>query len=249
MQESGKVLIVAGSDPSAGAGLQADLKTMEAHGVYACTVVTTITWQHESGFEGLEWVKPEIVLNQLRTLLRKYSFPVVKFGIIEDMDFLGIVCKEIRRHNPDAKLVWDPVLKASSGFQFHGANVLDSANLLSQMEVITPNWTELVGNSDEDKVELAKKFSAFTNVLVKGGHRKTDYAIDYLFQKRNVEVIKFSPETIAPYGKHGSGCVMASAIAANLMKGHSLVDSITNAKKYITAFLLSTDGMLGKHGY
>lgn len=247
MQTGTKALIIAGSDPSCGAGLQADLKTMEAHRVYACTVATAITWQHESEFAGLEWVKEQVVLDQLRTLLKKYRFSVAKIGIIESPALLQLVCDEVRIHNADIKIVWDPVLKASAGFQFHSDNIMASADFLSHMELITPNWNELRGETEEEKFKYAFLFSAFTNVLIKGGHRESEHAVDCLFQKRNQEIVKFQPDTIAPVGKHGSGCVLASSIAANLYHGKSLHDAITNAKKYVTKFLLSSDTLLGVH--
>jgi len=237
------VLTIAGFDPSNGAGLTADIKTFETIGVYGLSVCTAVTVQHESKFNSLDWVKETTVLEQLSILLEKYPITVVKVGLIEHLELLNQVIHRLRKAQPAIQIIWDPILKASAGFQFH--NTIDSelfTEVAKKCYLITPNKQEsaqLFGALTD--TEIVNKY---TNLLLKGGHENGDLSTDILFEKE--AITKYSNPRLE-YSKHGTGCVLSAAIAAYLVQGNSLKIACQKAKEYVTRFIQSTDTLLGKH--
>jgi hydroxymethylpyrimidine/phosphomethylpyrimidine kinase len=232
------VLTIAGFDPSAGAGLLADIKTFEQFGVYGFGVCTAVTVQNESSFDHPGWLENDHIIEQIDCLYRTQRPEVVKIGLIRDLDTLEVIIDNLLRHNSDLKIIWDPVLKSSTGFSFHEAidqNKLDS--ILQRIFLVTPNSIEA------EQLKLSEG-TDFCNVLVKGGHKQDAECEDLLYMNDG-QILSFPGVRIPKAEKHGSGCVFSSAIAAGIAKGNSLPAAITNAKEYITEFLLSTDTLLG----
>lgn len=240
------VLSIAGFDPSGGAGVLADIKTFEQHKLLGMGVVTGLTFQNDSEFDGVQWVEINGILKQLEVLTRKFRFRVVKIGMIRDLEMLSEIISVLKHQN--ARIIWDPVLKTSSGFTIH--KTLESEQLVSILKniyLLTPNTDEvkiLSGKSNE--AEGAKELSKYCHVLLKGGHSEKQRGRDFLFTKEG-EIFSFKPKKITEGRKHGSGCVLSSAIAANIALGNNLHRSCLKAKDYVTKILLSNKTLLGYH--
>jgi len=234
-------LSIAGLDPSAGAGLLADIKTFENNQVYGLGVVTAITYQNENQFYGLKWIDFSIIESQLNVLFDQNNIGFVKIGLIESLSLLNNICQYLRARNNSIKIIWDPIISSSTGFSFH--KEIDKKDLKKVMDTIyltTPNIDEskmLFG----DKVEINNN----CNIYIKGGHSEDDFIQDILYF--NGEKYEFRSSRIQNGEKHGSGCVLSSAIAANLAKGQDLVDACGNARDYTIAFLKSNSTLLGYH--
>ncbi len=239
------VLSIAGLDPSNGAGLTADLKTFEANGVYGLSVCTAITVQNEHEFVGLEWVKCNLILQQIDILVSNYSVRFVKIGIVENLKVLVRIINHLHEKNPTIKIIWDPILKASSGFSFH-SNLKEESliEVIKSCYLITPNQIEW----DQLFAPLQKKIplEEMCNIFLKGGHSDGEYSIDTLLEQ-GVET-QYKAIRL-PYTKHGTGCVLSAAITANLENGKSLKESCDLAKQYVTKFIDSNNTMLGDHHY
>jgi hydroxymethylpyrimidine/phosphomethylpyrimidine kinase len=246
-EESIHVLSIAGFDPSGGAGILADIKTIEANKVSGMGVVSALTFQNDSEFDGVNWVETENILRQIHTLQRKFSFHVIKIGIIKDLSTLEIITDDLISQNPNVQIIWDPIVSASAGFEFHTNFEREKLfQLLKKFFLITPNTKEaefLTGFSDSQTA--GKKISEYCNVLLKGGHNDKEPGVDYLFTKNERE--KFLPEATDVFQKHGSGCVLSSSIAVQLAKGMDLTTACRNAKKYTERFLTSNKTLLGVH--
>jgi hydroxymethylpyrimidine/phosphomethylpyrimidine kinase len=241
------ILTIAGFDPSGGAGVLADIKTFEQHQCIGMAVQTANTIQTEDEFVSVNWLDEKIVISQLEVLVSKYKFEYVKIGLIPNLEFLQTVISILKANDNTVKIIWDPILSASAGFDFkYSLNELES--LLNQLYLITPNWDEVkVLSKNNDALIGAKFLSQFTKVILKGGHNETDLGKDYLFQ--NGIHNGFNPKkTVKPiFAKHGSGCVFSSAITSNLQQGYPLHKSILKSKRYMEGFLSSNNTLIGKH--
>jgi hydroxymethylpyrimidine/phosphomethylpyrimidine kinase len=242
------VLSIAGLDPSGGAGLLADIKTVEAHKVYGLGVVSANTVQNDITFEKAEWMKLEMMTEQIELLRKRFQIKFVKIGLIENMKILDQLISNLKVQIPDSKITWDPVLKASAGFEFH--KNIDQVNLekiCSAIYLITPNIHEGIAlGKTENAMENAKALSKFCNVFLKGGHREIKKGYDHLFTVEGKE-FSFRPKLKNVSEKHGSGCVLSSAITANLAKGFSLHQSCLRGKEYTARFLASNTTLSGYH--
>jgi len=242
------ILAIAGFDPSSGAGLTSDIKTFEAHGLYGLSVCTTVTIQNDIDFKASHWVKPALILEQIDTLFERFEIQVVKIGIIENWKTLVLVLTKLKTLNPTIKVVLDPVLKATAGYDFHSEdelNVLDS--ILDSIFVITPNFEEIKQLYPEKTIEDTIEYiSSKTNLYLKGGHRTEQVGLDQLFYEKIVQ-LNIEPKGINISPKHGSGCVLSSALASNLMLGRSLAEAAVSSKRYTEYFLSSNTSLLGNH--
>lgn len=241
------VLTIAGHDPSGGAGLNADIKTMEALGVQGLSVCTAITYQTEDSFNDVVWLSTKKIKKQLMPLLERYQIDFVKIGIIENISTLKWILKTLRSYNPDILILWDPVLKTSTGFKLQKKiSTSTLREILEQIDVFTPNWEEIAVLSDKrDPMEGAKSLSKYCTVYLKGGHKEDQKGVDHLWQMKQMTV--FHPTAISEYGKHGSGCVFSSALIASLALGQTMNDACLQAKSYIERYLLSSETLLGIH--
>ncbi|GAB3828181.1 hydroxymethylpyrimidine/phosphomethylpyrimidine kinase [Pontibacter rugosus] len=242
-------LTIAGFDPSGGAGLTADIKTFEALKVQGLSVCTALTYQHESEFEGVDWLNTEQLKHQLTILLRKYKVPFAKIGLVQSMEVLQQLIKLMHQLSPDTNLIWDPILKASAGFTFHEQVQAEQLKeLCRQLYLITPNWLEMQQlMPDKPAPEAAAQLSQYCHVLLKGGHNQEKPGYDYLYYKG--EAKSFRPKQQVQIGKHGSGCVLSAAVTALLAQGYPLHKACRKAKDYTTRFLNSNSTLLGYHHF
>lgn len=239
------ILTLAGFDPSGGAGVLADVKTFEANKCLGMAVQTANTIQTEDHFASVNWLSEEDVLAQLKLLIERYSFAGVKIGLIPSFSFLAKAIDVIRSKNESAIIVWDPVLSASAGFDFeHDLNELEQ--VLKQVNYITPNWNEITQLSGlSDALEGAKALSKSTKVYLKGGHHPDYPGKDFLVCNEEIKAFNPKPGDFNP--KHGSGCVLASALTANLVLGYPEQKAILRTKRYMEEFLKSSLSLLGHH--
>lgn len=239
-------LTIAGYDPTAGAGVLADVKTFEMHQVYGMAVITCNTLQTDNEFINIQWIDDEIILNQTSVILNKYEFKSIKIGLIKNLKILIDLLILIKDKQPNAFVIWDPILKSSSGFEFHNQKNLAINQIQQKCSLITPNWEEFEKLWGADiKVLIEQNISAA--VLIKGGHRHDKKGTDILYQNgifTEIDGISFGGKT-----KHGTGCVLSAAICANIAIGLSLHQSCINAKKYIELFIHSNHSNLGFHQY
>ena len=245
MEDSGKfVITIAGFDPSGGAGILADVKTMEQHGVYGLGICTAITFQNENRIEKIKWLTDEEVIDQLKLIFETHTVTVAKIGIVRNVKMLNTILDFLISKNNAVKIIWDPVIKSSGGFDFHSEKN-DWLSSLKKIFLITPNISEAKFLTEiEDEEKAALYLAKQCNVLLKGGHSASDRSDDLLFT--NEKVIAILGEKLNRT-KHGTGCVLSSAIASNLALGKNLIESCKLAKDYINQFIMSNDGLLGMH--
>lgn len=241
------VLSIAGFDPSGGAGIIADIKTFEANRISGMGVLSALTFQNDILFEGLKWVDADEILKQIAVLEKRFEFSVVKIGLIKNLNVLEVVVKALKQSQPGCQIIWDPIVRASAGFQFHCH--FEREQLFSALEncfLITPNTEEAIFLTGiDDPMEAAQHLAKYCNVLLKGGHSKEEPGVDYLFRQNTVEKILPAGKVVFP--KHGSGCVLSAAIVANLAKGNDLITACRNAKMYVEHFLSSNQTLIGTH--
>ncbi|MGE0561647.1 MAG: hydroxymethylpyrimidine/phosphomethylpyrimidine kinase [Flavobacteriales bacterium] len=245
-KERPKILTIAGFDPSGGAGILADIKTFEAHKCLGFAVITANTIQSESEFIAPNWINEDEVLNQLRFILKQHRFEYVKIGLIPSLEFLTRLNSELINHYPSLKIIWDPILSASTGFDFkHDLSALKE--MLKDIYLITPNWEEIKQLSGNEDAKMgAEELSQFTSVYLKGGHNEKDPGKDYLFFEG--KVYPLNPKNKKPiYPKHGSGCVFSSALTANLASGFPILKAALRSKRYVEKYLSSSSTLLGYH--
>jgi hydroxymethylpyrimidine/phosphomethylpyrimidine kinase len=244
------ILTIAGFDPSGGAGLIADIKTLEMNKVYGMGICTALTYQNDEIFDGIEWLHPDKIIRQIEVLSGRYNFKIVKIGLIDIINTLLPVIEYLKEKIKNTRIIWDPVLKSSSGFTFH--NTIDDEILkevINKIYLLVPNISEagiITGNMDNPENEIPGLIkNTGCSVLLKGGHSQGNAKNDILFENGNKIII--SGESIEGYGKHGTGCVLSSAIAAGLALGRSLEKSCRDAKEYTRKFIFSNETLLGYH--
>ncbi len=235
-------LTIAGSDPSGGAGLQADLKTFHRFGVYGEAVVTLITVQNTVSLERVETLSPELVLAQIRAVLADIPPRAAKTGALGNAAVMEAVAEAAK--NFEFPLVVDPVMIAK-----HGARLGNVSSLIAQAYLLTPNLdeaAELVGFPVDNRGSMQRAAEALIgmgarNVLVKGGHLAGD-ALDLLYLEGG-EVHEFSAARIETPHTHGTGCTYSAAITAELAKGTGLVQAVSLAKTFVTEAIRSNPGL------
>ncbi|WKN32244.1 hydroxymethylpyrimidine/phosphomethylpyrimidine kinase [Porifericola rhodea] len=242
------VLSIAGFDPSGGAGLLADSKTFEALEVTGLGVCSAITVQHESAFKNCQWVLLDTIKEQVDILFQQYPIRHCKIGLVESWDILQQLVSLLKQHQPDIRITLDPVLKASAGYNFHEdkqANTLH--NLLEELYLLTPNTEEALRlQAEATAYEAAEFLSEHCYVLLKGGHNAEEPGVDHLYVS-GIQVATLHASNSQVYPKHGSGCVLSSAITAYLALGFALPEACRRAKSYTESFLSSSKGLLGHH--
>lgn len=238
-------LTIAGSDSSGGAGIQADIKTMTAHGVYAMSAITALTAQNTTGVYGILNVEPEFFASQLDCIFTDIFPGAVKIGMLSNKEIMEITAQKLRQYGAK-HIVLDPVMVSTSGSKLMRDDASETlkTKLFPLAELITPNIPEakaLCGGEIHTKgdMEGAAKylFDKFgCNVLLKGGHSIND-ANDLLVTKDGILWIE--GRRIDNPNTHGTGCTLSSAIASNLALGYDIVQSVRNAKAYISGALAS----------
>ena len=236
-------LTIAGSDCSGGAGIQADIKTMTANGVYAMSAITALTAQNTTGVTGIMEVTPEFLAEQIDDIFSDIYPDAVKTGMVSSSALIEIIAEKLKQY--EAKnIVVDPVMVATSGAKLISDDAVETlkSKLMPLATVITPNIPEaevLSGmkvETEEDMITASKtiyeKYGCA--VLCKGGHQVND-ANDLLY--RDDSYVWFNGKRINNPNTHGTGCTLSSAIASNLAKGESLDDAVYHAKNYISGAL------------
>lgn len=240
------VLTIAGFDPSGGAGILADTKTFEQHKVYGFAINTANTIQTENEFHKIQWTPIDFILESITVLLGNYVIKAVKIGIVPSLDYLGQIVFCLKKHYPFIKIIWDPVLKSSTAFEF-----LDIKNqvllyeILVGIDLITPNYNEMQKLFPDFNPHSNTSLSGVGALLLKGGHNTIEIGVDYLYASN--EIHKYLPKNDNCFEKHGSGCVLSAAITANLALGQNLKTACANAKTYTENYLLSNPSKLGFH--
>jgi hydroxymethylpyrimidine/phosphomethylpyrimidine kinase len=233
-------LTIAGSDSGAGAGIQADLKTFAAHGVYGVTAITAITAQNTQGVSAVEVVSAEVVRAQIRAVMADFPVRAAKTGMLATAELVGVVAATVREmHVPN--LVVDPVMVAKSGDSLLASDAVDAMRtaLLPRAVVVTPNLPEaevLAGmaiRSAHDAAEAARRIAALgpAAVILKGGHADSLDIVDLLFD--GVSVRAFPQPRVPGSDTHGTGCTFAATVAAHMALGRSLADVVPVAQRYI----------------
>ncbi|NML58541.1 hydroxymethylpyrimidine/phosphomethylpyrimidine kinase [Chryseobacterium cheonjiense] len=239
------VMSIAGFDPSGGAGLLADVKTFEQLKVQGLAVCTAMTLQTESEFFGMRWQPLEEILNSIHVLMKNYDVKAVKIGVVKDAEFLNEIIKTIKLINSETKIVWDPVLKSTSEFSFFDLNTISPLkHIIQQINLITPNYNEY---NILKEAGLFEEPHNLCSILMKGGHREDKIGTDILIQNGKEIFIEPSDTFSGFYPKHGSGCVLSSAIAGCLALGKDIEQACRSGKLYIEKFLTSTPALLGFH--
>jgi hydroxymethylpyrimidine/phosphomethylpyrimidine kinase len=243
-----KILTIAGSDCSGGAGIQADIKTITAHRMYAMSAITALTAQNTTGVFAIMEAEPEFVEQQLDCIFNDIRPDAVKIGMVSNGLIIEAIARKLVEYDAE-NVVVDPVMVSTSGAALLSDDARQSliTTLLPRGNVITPNIPEaevLSGmkiHNEEDMVTAARLISQKIGgaVLLKGGHSISD-ANDLLFEKGDTEqgdTHWFKAERIITENTHGTGCTLSSAIACNLADGKSLKESIKNAKDYLSGAL------------
>jgi hydroxymethylpyrimidine/phosphomethylpyrimidine kinase len=249
-------LTIAGSDPSGGAGIQADLKTFSAFGVYATSVLTALTAQNTRGVTGIHRVPADFVTQQLDTLVSDVRIDGVKIGMLGDADIVKAVAAFLDRHTPP-HVVLDPVMVATSGDRLLQADAIDGIrSLLPRVALVTPNLAEAAILLDEREAVTLDEMSAQAvrlralgapGVLLKGGHLAGPRSVDLLVTSDGEQRLD-GPRVDTP-NTHGTGCSLSSAIAALLARGLPTVAAVTEAKRWLTGALAASDLLDVGHGH
>ena len=250
------VLSIAGSDSSGGAGIQADLKTFSALGVYGATAITAITAQNTQGVNSQFALPPQMVYEQITAVIDDLNLSVVKIGMLSNVEIVNAVADALS--NYDVKIVLDPVIVSTSGHRLLYVEAQDviKERLLPMCEIVTPNIPEMETLANmpvstyEEKEKAANHLLSLgaKSVLLKGGHEEGEIKKDYLFFNGQQSLF-FVSETILTKNVHGTGCTLSSAIAAFIARGLSLEDAVREAKLYVTeAIRAGADVKIG-HGF
>lgn len=234
-----KILTIAGSDCSGGAGIQADIKTITVHKAYAMSVITALTAQNTMGVYGIFDVSAEFVSRQLDCIFTDIFPDAVKIGMVSNTEIIQVITEKLKFYKPK-NIVLDPVMISTSGRKLLQDSAITALinKLFPLADIVTPNIPEtefLTGMSIKNQDDVLKVSEEFQgNVLIKGGHFD-DTADDLLII--GGEKIWFRGEKINNPNSHGTGCTLSSAIACNLAHGYSLADSVKKAKDYISGAL------------
>ncbi|MGE3333330.1 MAG: bifunctional hydroxymethylpyrimidine kinase/phosphomethylpyrimidine kinase [Rhodospirillaceae bacterium] len=252
----GRVLIVAGSDSGGGAGIQADIKTVTVLGAYAMTAVTAITVQNTQGVTAVHEVPLDIVAGQIDAVAGDIGIDVVKTGMLASRPMIEAVADTLARTASGVRRVVDPVMRAKGG---HALLAEDAAQalvhrLVSGATIVTPNLPEaeaLTGRTIKTIADMEKAVDACRAlgaqaVLLKGGHLEGADLLDLLITAD--KVMRFEGTRIDTTSTHGTGCTLASAIAAGLARGSSLVDAVTAARTYVRGAILAAPRLGHGHG-
>lgn len=242
-------LTIAGSDSGGGAGIQADLKTFAALGVYGCSAISSLTAQNSCGVQGVLPVPPEFVNAQITSVLSDIPVAAIKTGMLAQADIIRAVAQTLADY-PHLPLVLDPVMVATSGDRLLAEDAVDALieELLPRALVITPNLHEAAALLNQPMAQSLAQMRGQAeqllvmgarNVLMKGGHSSDEQATDLLLTGEGEFL--FSSPRIATKNTHGTGCTLASAIAAGLAKKLSLQDAVQEAKTYLHNALLHAD--------
>jgi hydroxymethylpyrimidine/phosphomethylpyrimidine kinase len=250
-------LTIAGSDSSGGAGIQADLKTFAAFGVYGASVITALTAQNTKGVGGIHQVPADFVTAQIDAVFGDLDVKAVKIGMVSQRAAIEAIAAGLARWSP-THIVLDPVMVATSGDRLLAPDAIEAlrSTLIPGASIVTPNLPEAAALLDEpiasNQTDIERQGKGLLAmgcgaVLIKGGHGKGAESIDYLV--REGRVVALAAPRIATKNTHGTGCSLSSAIAAGLAKGDDLETAVRQAKTWISAAIAAADRLGVGHGH
>lgn len=254
-----RALTIAGSDPSGGAGIQADLKTFSACGCYGMTVITSVVDENTVGVTGVHPVPVPFVTGQIKSVLDDIGADAIKIGMLHSSELIYAVKETLLKYNV-RNLVLDPVMVATSGDKLLQDEAIETLKneMIPFARVITPNIPEaeiltgqkISGQADLPAVAKALSCNQTVSVLLKAGHLSEQRLTDIFYNAETDEIIEFTSDRIATKNTHGTGCTFSSAIAAFLAHGLELNDAMAKAKEYMTqAITIGAEYEIGKgHG-
>jgi hydroxymethylpyrimidine/phosphomethylpyrimidine kinase len=248
---------IAGSDSSGGAGIQADLKTFSALGVYGASVITALTAQNTRGVQAIHNVPPPFVAQQIDSVFSDLAIGAVKIGMLSQPAIIEAVAAGLERHGARA-VVLDPVMIAASGDALLVPEAIETLRtvLLPKALIVTPNLPEAAAILDEDVAPDKRAVAAQAEriralgpraVLIKGGHAEGAESVDTLLDDNGLQ--RLAAPRVATRNTHGTGCTLSSAIAAGLAKGHALREAVAAAKIYVSAAIGASDQLAIGHGH
>ncbi|HEY6832878.1 MAG TPA: bifunctional hydroxymethylpyrimidine kinase/phosphomethylpyrimidine kinase [Pseudolabrys sp.] len=250
-------LTIAGSDSGGGAGIQADLKTFAALGVYGASVITALTAQNTRGVTGIHDVPADFITAQIDAVFSDLAVNAVKIGMLSQVAAIDAAAGGLARHHA-TNIVLDPVMVATSGDRLLANEAIEAlrTKLMPRAMVVTPNLPEAAALLDRplarDEAEMesqARALLAFgaQTVLIKGGHGTSEESVDLIVDANSVT--RLAAKRIVTKNTHGTGCTLSSAIAAGLAKGLTLHDAVGQAKDYVTAAIAAADALQVGHGH
>lgn len=248
------VLSIAGFDPCSGAGVTADIKTFEQHRVYGLGACSAVTFQNQNTYKGTRWIASSEIIGQCELLFREFVPLYVKIGLVENFDVLVEIISYLRKKLPNVRIIWDPILKATAGQEFHtGEDTAKLESILEQVYLVTPNTEEartLFHLPERDPRSLQKLKTLCQRkgcrILWKGGHEQdgSNFVSDKLIEAEQIRT--FTVPRVAG-NKHGTGCVLSAALTALLARGYTLEEACRHGQEYLEQFILSTPTDLGMH--
>ncbi len=240
MRIKSKILIIAGSDSSGGAGIQADIKTVTSLGSYAMTAITAVTSQNTKGVKSIFHISPSEISKQIEFTSKDIRPNAIKIGMLSNTKVINAVLNSLSKIKVK-KIILDPVMVAKGGARLINKKSVKilKQKLIKKVSLVTPNipeaeiLTNQKINSIHDMIHAGKKLLKLgaNNVLIKGGHLKSNFIYDVLLEKKNIFV--FKNKKIKSKHTHGTGCTLSSAIAVYYSCGKSLSKSCENAIKYV----------------
>lgn len=250
-------LTIAGSDSSGGAGIQADLKTFAALGVYGASVISALTAQNTKGVTGIHQVPADFVSEQIDAVFVDLAVGAVKIGMVAQRDVIEAIAAGLARWKPK-HVVLDPVMVATSGDRLLAPDAIEAlrSTLIPCAHIITPNLPEAAALLDEPMAEGDAAIEAQGRrllalgckaVLIKGGHGIGPESTDYFVMADRV--IALPAPRVVTQNTHGTGCTLSSAIAAGLAKGQDMETAVRSAKAYVTAAIAAADRFTVGHGH
>jgi hydroxymethylpyrimidine/phosphomethylpyrimidine kinase len=252
----GRVLVVAGSDSGGGAGIQADIKTVTALGAFATTAITALTAQNTLGVQGILPVPPDFLRLQVASILDDIGADIVKTGMLGDAATIALVAEELAHRASGIPIVVDPVMVAKGGARLLAEDAVAAlrTRLLPMAAVLTPNLPEAEALTGMAIANVGTMHAAAARLLalgvpaalLKGGHLPGDIVVDLLATAEGIEA--FKAPRIASRNTHGTGCTLASAVAAGLAQGMALRPAVERARAYVRAAITSAPGLGAGHG-
>ena len=249
-------LTIAGSDSSGGAGIQADLKTFAALGVYGAAVITALTAQNTRGVSAIHAVPPEFVTAQIDAVFGDLDVGAVKIGMVAQLSTIEAIAASLKRYSPK-HVVLDPVMVATSGDRLLATEAIDALRikLIPRASLITPNLPEAAallgegvasGAADIEGQGTRLLAMGCPAVLIKGGHADGAESVDYLIEAGRIA--RLAAPRLATKNTHGTGCSLSSAITAYLAKGEAMESAVRNAKTWISEAIAAADRLSVGHG-
>lgn len=249
-------LTIAGSDSGGGAGIQADLKTFSALGVFGTSVITAITAQNTLGVRAVEDISPEMVGHQIDAIFDDIAVGATKIGMVSRVATIAVIAERLSRRA--VRPVLDPVMVATSGDRLLAADAVGALReqLLPIAALVTPNLPEAalladtgIAENEQDMIEQAETIlkSGAGAVLVKGGHGNGAESVDILVTNKGTT--RYAAPRVQTPNTHGTGCTLSAAIAAGLASGLTLEDAVAQAKTYLQKALQASDRLLVGRGH